>query len=256
MRRTRFWKVRPMGALLVMLSLTIVCIGTGCDGSGYRRSIPAKAFPSGTVLEIQTGARLNPGTYAAYGAHQFSSELSLFSLTQTISCENGTFQNVADSEQDPAGVLIWVPRDDGTKDVYYLEKQGVDGDTAWYVFSGLCYRIRRDQMEQDEEERMDQALFPGFCLKDPPEEFLELSYGVPYLCDSIIVGDRAWEDLPQELAAFYEATGVYDAELEDSTLFVSPRDAAPERPALELRFERVGEEMYLTILPPQTAEIL
>lgn len=95
----------------------------GCAGSGYKRSVPAKAFPSGNVLEIDVGAELNPGWYLSFGANQFSSELPLSELVQKIRCDSATFQDVSAMSQDKLGILIWVPSDNATKDVYYLNKQ-------------------------------------------------------------------------------------------------------------------------------------
>ena len=112
------------------------------------------AYPSGNVLEISTGAELNPGTYIAYGANQFSTDLSLSALVQRIYRDDTVFQIVSTPAQRNIGTLIWVPQGNGTRDVYYLEKVGQDGEKNWYLFSGLCYRLYNDQ------EGTDSILFP------------------------------------------------------------------------------------------------
>lgn len=142
------------------------------------------AYPSGNVLEISTGAGLNPGTYIAYGANQFSTDLSLSALVQRIYRDDAVFQIVSTPAQRNIGTLIWVPQGNGTRDVYYLEKVGQGGEKNWYLFSGLCYRLYNDQ------EGTDSILFPGFCLDAPDDDILKLSYDTPYLCDPVTVGVR------------------------------------------------------------------
>ena len=250
----RSMKPRRRIAALVLICLVLLWIGTDCDGSGYAKTIPAKAFPSGNVLEIDLRAKINPGTYVSVGANQFASDLTLLDLAQKIQCDNATFQYVADPVQGQIGVLVWVPCDDGTNDVYYLEKIPTDDQTSWYLFSGMGYQFYDDQLENSHGNGPDRALFPAFCLDVTTENVLELSYGVPYRCDSVTVDDHAWENLPQEVAAFYEATGDYDVELENSVLSVRAKDPASTQPELTLCFERAQEEIYLTILPSGTGE--
>ena len=112
------------------------------------------AYPSGNVLEISTGAELNPGTYIAYGANQFSTDLSLSALVQRIYRDDAVFQIVSTPAQRNIGTLIWVPQGNGTRDVYYLEKVGQGGEKNWYLFSGLCYKLYNDR------ESTDSILFP------------------------------------------------------------------------------------------------
>lgn len=84
-----------LAVLLLLLS------GAGCSGAGYRKSIPAKAFPSGNVLEINTAAALNPGSYLAYGANQFSSgqgladKKTIRNLSAATQCVNAYFDDDA-----------------------------------------------------------------------------------------------------------------------------------------------------------------
>ena len=132
-------KVRYFLVTIAVCLMLSVC--SGCYGTGYDRSIPAMAYPSGNVLEISTGAELNPGTYIAYGANQFSTDLSLSALVQRIYRDDAVFQIVSTPAQRNIGTLIWVPQGNGTRDVYYLEKVGQGGEKNWYLFSGLCSRL-------------------------------------------------------------------------------------------------------------------
>lgn len=234
--------------LIIVLSVMLLC--AGCAGSGYKRSIPAKAFPSGNVLEIDVGAELNPGLYLSFGANQFSSELPLSELVQKIRCDSAVFQDVSSMPQGKIGILIWVPSDNGTKDVYYLNKQIATDTPDWYLFSGLRYQLCYDQLEHREETEPDLVLFPGFCLDGAAADTLELSYSIPYPCNAVTVGSQTWDDLPQAISAFYEATGYFDTELQDSILSVRAKASAPDVPSLSLRFTRVEDQTYLTILPP------
>ena len=63
------------------------------------------AYPSGNVLEISTGAELNPGLYIAYGANQFSTDLSLSALVQRIYRDDAVFQIVSTPAQRNIGTL-------------------------------------------------------------------------------------------------------------------------------------------------------
>ena len=153
-------------AIFAIIGLSIMLLCVGCAGSGYKRSVPAKAFPSGNVLEIDVGAELNPGLYLSFGANQFSSELPLSELVQKLRCDNATFQDVS---------------------------------------------------------------------------------AIP--CNAVTVGSQTWDDLPQAISAFYEATGYFDTELQDSILTVRAKASAPDVPSLSLRFTRVEEQTYLTLLP-------
>ena len=161
-------KVRYFLVAIAVCLMLSVC--SGCYGTGYDRSIPTMAYPSGNVLEISTGAELNPGTYIAYGANQFSTDLSLSALVQRIYRDDAVFQIVSMPAQKNISTLIWVPQGNGTRDVYYPEKVGQDGEKNWYLFSGLCYRLYNDQ------EGTDSILFPGFCLDAPDDDILKLSY--------------------------------------------------------------------------------
>ena len=73
------------------------------------------AYPSGNVLEISTGAELNPGTHIAYGANQFSADLSLSALVQKIYRDDAVFQTVSTPSQGSIGALIWVPQGNGRR---------------------------------------------------------------------------------------------------------------------------------------------
>lgn len=113
-------KVRYFLVTIAVCLMLSVC--SGCYGTGYDRSIPAMAYPSGNVLEISTGAELNPGTYIAYGANQFSADLSLSALVQRIYRDDAVFQIVSTPAQRNIGTLIWVPQGNGTRDVYIWKK--------------------------------------------------------------------------------------------------------------------------------------
>ena len=94
------------------------------------------------------------------------------------------------------------------------------------------------------------VLFPGFCLNAPDDDILELSYDTPYLCDPVTVEGQAWEDILQEISAFYESTGYFDAVWQEPILSVRGKGTARNIPALTLRFDMVEEQTYVTILQP------
>ena len=126
----------------------------------------------------------------------------------------------------------------------YLEKVGQGGEKNWYLFSSLCYKLYNDR------ESTDSILFPGFCLDAPDDDILKLSYDTPYLCDPVTVGGQTWEDILQEISAFYESTGYFDAVWQEPILSVRGKGTARNIPALTLRFDTVEEQTYVTILQP------
>ena len=75
-------------------------------------------------------------------------------------------------------------------------------------------------------------------------------YDTPYLCDPVTVEGQAWEDILQEISAFYESTGYFDAVWQEPILSVRGKGTARNIPALTLRFDTVEEQTYVTILQP------
>lgn len=106
------------------------------------------------------GAELKPNWYILFGASQVLSDLPLSELAQIIRCDNAAFQNVADRSQGKIGILILVSCDNGTKDVYCLIKQALTDKSDCYFFSGLCYQLYYDQIENCKDTGSDLVLFP------------------------------------------------------------------------------------------------
>ena len=63
-------------------------------------------------------------------------------------------------------------------------------------------------------------------------------------------GGQTWEDILQEISAFYESTGYFDAVWQEPILSVRGKGTARNIPALTLRFDTVEEQTYVTILQP------
>mgnify|MGYP006958756290 CR=1 FL=1 len=75
-------KVRYFLVTIAVCLMLSVC--SGCYGTGYDRSIPAMAYPSGNVLEISTGAELNPGTYILWRESVFNRSVIICAGTENI----------------------------------------------------------------------------------------------------------------------------------------------------------------------------
>ena len=91
-----------MNKKLILFSLLALLALSGCDGSGWSKTIEAQAYPSGNVLELKYGARQNGGEYAAYGGTKFQSELSPWEMVRRGGSEDFTAE-VVTRGGEPAG---------------------------------------------------------------------------------------------------------------------------------------------------------
>ena len=124
--------------LICLLGLLVLA---GCDGSGWSKTIEAQAYPSGNVLELKVGARQNGGEYAAYGGTKFQSELSPWEMVRRGGSEDFTAEAVRHGDE-PAGYLLFVKQEDGTRDFYWLTQTVRKDDEQWYRYTGMRYWMR------------------------------------------------------------------------------------------------------------------
>ena len=110
--------------LICLLGLLVLA---GCDGSGWSKTIEAQAYPSGNVLELKYGARLNPLNYMHYGGNQFTSELTPYELVRRGGSVNFTAEAVTRGGE-PAGYLLTVAQENGTKGLLLA---GTDRPQGW-----------------------------------------------------------------------------------------------------------------------------
>ena len=130
-----------MNKKLILFSLLALLALSGCDGSSWSKTIKAQAYPSMNVLELKVGARQNGGEYAAYGGTKFQSELSPWEMVRRGGREDFTAEVVMRGGE-PAGYLLTVAQENGTKDFYWLAQiDRKDGDAPWYRYTGMRYWI-------------------------------------------------------------------------------------------------------------------
>lgn len=134
--------VPRMRKKLILFSLLALLALAGCDGSGWENTLRAQAYPSGNVLELKVGARQNGGEYAAYGGTKFQSELSPWEMVRRGGSEDFTAE-VVTRGGEPAGYLLTVAQENGTKDFYWLAQiDRKDEDAPWYRYTGMRYWMR------------------------------------------------------------------------------------------------------------------
>ena len=86
--------------------------------------------------------------------------------------------------------------------------------------------------------------------------YVDTSVGKLYLAEEngylvrLDGGDADKEDILQEISAFYESRGYFDAVWQEPILSVRGKGTARNIPALTLRFDTVEEQTYVTILQP------
>lgn len=240
--KKRLFLISPLALLLLV----------GCDGSGWQKTIPAQAYPSGNVLELNVGARLNPLNYMHYGGNQFTSELTPYEIVQRGGSVNFTAETVTRGGE-PAGYLLTVAQENGTKDYYWLAQiDRKDGDAPWYRYTGMRYWI---QPEQEGSIEAFDALIPAFELDAVTSNRNEqdLSLGQSYHCDPVTIGETEYPDAKALFAAFYASTGWFNVTEDGDALTV--RERTPDAPTLRFTFSAVNGEPCVTIsasAAPQT----
>ena len=90
-RKQSIWLRRNLplliaAAALVLLVLIIVLVARGCS-KGSDTVIRAKAFSTGTTIELPLSAELNESDFVSYGGYQFTTKkkLSALSLLSALS---------------------------------------------------------------------------------------------------------------------------------------------------------------------------
>ena len=234
-----------MKKMLFLIALLGMLVLAGCDGSGWENTLRAQAYPSGNVLELKVDARQNGGEYAAYGGTKFQSELSPWEMVQRGGSADFTAE-VVTRGGEPAGYLLTVEQEDGTKDFYGpAQIDRLDDDAPWYRYTGMRYWIQPEQ--EDSLEAFD-ALIPAFeldaVISSRPEQ--DLTLGQEYLCNPVTIGETEYPDAKALFAAFYEATGWYDVSEDGDTLTICER--TDDAHTLQFVFHTIHDEPYVMIL--------
>ena len=152
---------------------------------------------------------------------------------------------------EPAGYLLTVAQENGTKDFYWLAQiDRKDGDAPWYRYTGMRYWI---QPEQEGSIEAFDALIPAFALDAVTSNRNEqdLTLGQDYNCNAVTIGETEYPDTQALFAAFYETTGWYDVTEDGDTLTVREQpDAHPltdDAHTLQFVFHTINGEPYMTI---------
>ena len=74
-------------AALVLLVLIIVLVARGCS-KGSDTVIQAKAFSTGTTIDLPLSAELNESDFVSYGGYQFTTKKKLSALSKLITKNN------------------------------------------------------------------------------------------------------------------------------------------------------------------------
>lgn len=91
-RKQSIWLRRNLplliaAAALVLLVLIIVLVARGCS-KGSDTVIRAKAFSTGTTIELPLSAELNESDFVSYGGYQFTTKKKLSALSKLITKNN------------------------------------------------------------------------------------------------------------------------------------------------------------------------
>ena len=230
---------------LLLIALLGLLVLAGCDGSGWEKTIPAQAYPSGNVLELKYGARLNPGNYISYGGHQFTSELMPYEIVQRGGSVEFTAEAVKRGDES-AGYLLTVAQEDGTKDFYWLAQTVRKDDEQWYRYTGMRYQLQPEQAAEGAKALY--ALIPAFALDVVTSNRNEqdLTLGQNYHCNPVTIGEQEYPDAKTLFAAFYEVTGWYDVSEDGDTLTI--RERTDNAHTLQFVFHTIHDVPYVMIL--------
>ena len=144
----------------------------------------------------------------------------------------------------PAGYLLTVAQENGTKDFYWLEQiDRKDEDAPWYRYTGMRYWI---QPEQEGSIEAFDALIPAFALDAVTSNRNEqdLTLGRDYHCNAVTMERRNIPTHRRCLRRSMRRPVGTDVTEDGDTLTVREQ---PDAHTLQFVFHTINGEPYMTI---------
>ena len=232
-------------AALVLLVLIIVLVARGCS-KGSDTVIQAKAFSTGTTIDLPLSAELNESDFVSYGGYQFTTKKKLSALSKLITKNNdGVTAETYTNSYGDCGVYT-KPNESGGKDTWCLYvKDPKNTNEQWYFFMGEHREIALDSGTLD-------MLLPLHLISDASLRdtmFAAIQPGTPYTCGVSKLPDG--QTLSGLFRTFYEESGLYTVTTSDKGFTLVPRGGAQE---LMFQFDEQDTNGQFMITVPQAAE--
>ena len=232
-------------AALVLLVLIIVLVARGCSKSSDT-VIKAKAFSTGTTIDLPLSAELNESDFVSYGGYQFTTKKKLSALTKLITKNNeGVTAATYTNSYGECGVYT-KPNESGGTDTWCLYvKDPKNTNEKWYFFMGEHREIALDSGTLD-------MLLPLHLITDASLRdtmFATVQPGTPYTCGTDKLPDG--QTLSGMFRTFYEDSGLYTVTTSDKGFTLVPRGGSQE---LMFQFDEQDTNGQFMITVPQAAE--
>ena len=249
-RKQSIWLRRNLplliaAAALVLLVLIIVLVARGCS-KGSDTVIRAKAFSTGTTIELPLSAELNESDFVSYGGYQFTTKKKLSALSKLITKNNeGITAETYTNSYGECGVYTKTNESGGTDSWCLYVKDPKNTNEKWYFFMGEHREIALDSGTLD-------LLLPLHLITDASLRdtmFAAVQPGTPYTCGIDKLPDG--QTLSGMFRAFYEASGLYTVTTSDKGFTLVPRGGAQE---LMFQFDEQDANGQFMITVPQAAE--
>ena len=249
-RKQSIWLRRNLplliaAAALVLLVLIIVLVARGCS-KGSDTVIRAKAFSTGTTIELPLSAELNESDFVSYGGYQFTTKKKLSALSKLITKNNeGITAETYTNCYGECGVYSKTIESGGTESWCLYVKDPKNTNEKWYFFMGEHREIALDSGTLD-------LLLPLHLITDASLRdtmFAAVQPGTPYTCGIDKLPDG--QTLSGMFRSFYEASGLYTVTTSDKGFTLVPRGGAQE---LMFQFDEQDANGQFMITVPQAAE--
>ena len=232
-------------AALVLLVLIIVLVARGCSKSSDT-VIKAKAFSTGTTIDLPLSAELNESDFVSYGGYQFTTKKKLSALNKLIVKNNdGITAATYTNSYGECGVYT-KPNESGGTDTWCLYvKDPKNTNEKWYFFMGEHREIALDSGTLD-------MLLPLHLITDASLRdtmFATVQPGTPYTCGTDKLPDG--QTLSGMFRTFYEDSGLYTVTTSDKGFTLVPRGGSQE---LMFQFDEQDTNGQFMITVPQAAE--
>ena len=232
-------------AALVLLVLIIVLVARGCSKSSDT-VIKAKAFSTGTTIDLPLSAELNESDFVSYGGYQFTTKKKLSALNKLIVKNNdGITAATYTNSYGECGVYTKPNESGGTDSWCLYVKDPKNTNEKWYFFMGEHREIALDSGTLD-------MLLPLHLITDASLRdtmFATVKPGTPYTCGTDKLPDG--QTLSGMFRTFYEDSGLYTVTTSDKGFTLVPRGGSQE---LMFQFDEQDTNGQFMITVPQAAE--
>lgn len=249
-RKQSLWLRRNLpllvaAAALVLLVLIIVLVARGCS-KGSDTTIQAKAFSTGTTIDLPLSAELNSADFTSYGGYQFTTKKKLSNLNKLIVKNNeGLTATTYTNSYGDCAVYTKANETGGVDSWCLYVRDPKNTSENWYFFMGEHREIALETGTLD-------MLLPLHLISDATLRdtmFATIQPGTAYTCgiDKLEEG----QTLTSLFRTFYETSGLYTVTSSTNGFTIVPRGGSQ---ALIFQFDEQDTSGQFMITVPQEVE--